>query len=209
VQWWYFCPPTDPANGNWTPLANGGMPFYDAYTAATFQSQYGRSMHVFTDPSNDPTPYPQESAFLPGLIGRFTAAIMAFVRQTHANAQFEVLYPPDTNDAPLTRVINLPAQWSPADLNCLKTENFTYTGGCDLDKATTSIELPMQLGFAPANSAHLVGVGNYTSPWAKESRIAKGLKMGSVVLFALDQCCLIGYGLPLLPRPRRGLFMGA
>jgi len=24
IQWWYFCPPTDPANGNWTPVANGG-----------------------------------------------------------------------------------------------------------------------------------------------------------------------------------------
>jgi hypothetical protein len=209
VQWWYFCPPTDPANGNWTPLANGGMPFYDAYTAATFQSHYGRSMHVFTDPSNAPTPYPQESAFLPGLIGQFTAAIMAFVRQTYANAQFEVLYPPDTNDAPLTKAINLPAQWSPANLNCFKTENFTYTGNCDLDKAVTSIDLPMQLGFAPANSAHLVGIGNYTSPWAKEARIAKGVKMGSVVLFALDQCCLIGYGLPLSPRSGFGLFMGA
>jgi len=209
VQWWYFCPPTDPTNGNWTPIANGGMPFYDAYTMATFQSQYGRAMHVFTDPSNDPTPYPQESAFLPGLIGQFTAAIMAFVRQTYANAQFEVLYPPDTNDAPLTGVINLPAQWSPANLNGFKTENFTYTGDCDLNKAVTSIDLPMQLGFAPANSAHLVGIGNYMAPWAKESRIAKGLKIGSVVLFALDQCCLIGYGLPLSPSPGLGLFMGA
>src|SRR6202043_1749171 len=28
VQWWYFCPPTDPANGNWKPVLNGGMPFY-------------------------------------------------------------------------------------------------------------------------------------------------------------------------------------
>jgi hypothetical protein len=209
VQWWYFCPPTDPANGNWKPSTNGGMPFYDAYTTATFQSQYGRPLHVFTDPSNDPTPYPQESAFLPGLIDRFTAAIMAFVRQTYANAQFEVLYPPDTNDAPLTSVINLPAQWSPANLNGFKTENFTYTGDCDLDKAVTSIDLPMHLGFAPANSAHLVGIGNYMAPWAKESRIAKGLKMGSVVLFALDQCCLIGYGLPLSPSPGLGLFMGS
>jgi hypothetical protein len=209
VQWWYFCPPADPANGNWTPIANGGMPFYDAYTTAAFQSQYGQPMHVFTDPSNDPTPYPQESAFLPGLIGQFTAAIMAFVRQTHANAQFEVLYPPDTNDAPLTCAINLPAQWSPANLNCFKTENFTYTGDCDLDKAVSSIDLPVQLGFAPANSAHLVGIGNYMSPWAKESRFAKGLKMGSLVLFALDQCCLIGYGLPLSPWPGLGLFMGA
>jgi hypothetical protein len=208
VQWWYFCPPTDPANGNWTPIANGGMPFYDAYTTATFQSQYGRPMYVFTDPSDNPAPYPQESAFLPGLIGQFTAAIMAFVRQTYANAQFEVLYPPDTNDAALTSLINLPAQWSPANLDCFKTENFTYTGSCDLDAAVTSTELPMQLGFAPANSAHLVGIGNYMSPWAKESRIAKGLKMGSVVLFALDQYCLIGYSLPLSPWYARGLFMG-
>jgi hypothetical protein len=209
IQWWYFCPPTDPANGNWTPIANGGMPFYDAYTTATFQSQYGRPMHVFTDPTNDPTPYPQESAFLPALIGQFTAAIIAFVRQTYADAQFEVLYPPDTNDAPLTSVINLPPQWSSANLNCFKTENFTYTGDCDLNAAVTSIELPMQLGFAPANSAHLVGIGDYMSPWAKEARFAEGLKQGSVVLFALDQCCLIGYGLPLLPWPGLGLFMGA
>jgi hypothetical protein len=208
VQWWYFCPPTDPASDNWTPIANGGMPFYDAYTTATFQSQYGRAMHVFTDPSNDPTPYPQESAFLPGLIGQFTAAIMAFVRQTYANAQFEVLYPPDTNDAPLTTVINLPAQWSPANLDCFKTENFTYTGDFDLNAAVTSIDLPMQLGFTPADSAHLVGIGTYTTPWAKEARVAEGLKLGSVVLFALDQFCLIGYGLPLSPWPGLGLFMG-
>jgi hypothetical protein len=209
VQWWYFCPPTDPATGNWTPIANGGMPFYDAYTTATFQAQYGRPMHVFTDPSNDPTSYPQESVFLPGLIGQFTAAIMAFVRQTYANAQFEVLYPPDTNNAPLTSVINLPSQWSPENLNCFKTENFTYTGDYNLNAAVTSIDLPTQLDFAPAHSAHLVGIGNYTTPWEKEARIAEGLQLESVVLFALDQMCLIGYALPLLPWPALGVFMGA
>jgi hypothetical protein len=209
VQWWYFCPPTDPAAGNWTPVPNGGMPFYDAYTTSTFELQYGRPMHVFTDPTNDPAPYPQESGFLPGLIGRFTASIMSFVRQTYQAARFEVLYPPDTNDASLTRVINLPDTWTPANLDCFKTENFTYTGDYNLDKAVSSIGLPMHLGFAPANSAHLVGIGNYTTPWAKESRIAKGLKVDSVVLFALDQCCLIGYGLPISPWPGVGLFMGA
>ena len=209
VQWWYFCPPTDPANGNWKPIVNGGLPFYDAYTMATFQTQYGRAMHVFMDPSNDPTEYPDESSFLPGLIDQFTSAIMSFVRQTYPNAQFEVLYPPDTNNAPLTSVINLPASWSPANLNCFKTENFTYTGDCNLDQAMTSIDLPMQLGFAPSSSAHLVGIGNYMTPWAKETRIAKGLHLESVVLFALDQCCLIGYGLPLSAWPGVGSFMGA
>ena len=209
VQWWYFCPPEDPANGNWTPIANGGMPFYDAYTTSAFQAQYGRPMHVFTDPSNDPTAYPHESAFLPGLIGQFTAAIMSFVRQTYASAQFEVLYPPDTNDAPLTRAVNLPAQWSPANFNCFKTENFTYTGDNNLDAAITSIELPLGLGFGPANSAHLVGIGNATSPWVKESRFAEALKMESVVLFALDQFCLIGYRMPMPAGPGISLYMGA
>ena len=209
IQWWYFCPPTDPAAGNWTPIPNGGMPFYDTYTTTTFQSQYGRAMHVFTDPTNDLAPYPQESTFLPGLIGQHTAAIMAFVRQTYPNAQFEVLYPPDTNDAPLTSVINLPAaQWSAADLSCFKTENFTYTGDYDLNAAQTSIDLPMQLGFGPAESAHLVGIGNYMSPWAKEARLAQGMGLGSVVLFALDQMCLIGYALPLAAWLGQGMFMG-
>lgn len=209
VQWWYFCPPTDPANGNWTPLANGGMPFYDAYTASTFQAQYGRPMHVFMEPSDDPAAYPQEAAFLPGLIGQYTASIMAFVRQTYVDAQFEVLYPPDTNDAPLTSVMNLPAQWSPANIDCFKTENFTYTGNYDLNAAETSIELPVARGFTPANSAHLVGIGNYTTPWLKETRLAQGSQLGSVVLFALDQFCLIGYNLPLLPWRGVGLFLGA
>ena len=209
IQWWYFCPPTDPANGNWTPIANGGMPFYDAYTTSAFQSQYGRPMHVFMDPSDDPAPYPQESTFLPGLIGQFTNAIMAFVRQTYADARFEVLYPADTNAAPLTSVINLPAQWSPANLDCFKTENFTYTGVCDLNAAAASIELPLRLSFAECASAHLVGIGNYMSPWAKEARFAKELKLDSVVLFALDQFCLIGSGLPLAPWPGSGGYMGA
>ena len=105
-------------------------------------------------------------------------------------------------------MINLPGQWAPANLNCFKTENFTYTGDFNLDAAVTSIDLPMKLGFLPANSAHLVGIGNYTTPWAKESRIAKGLRMGSVVLFALDQYCLIGYQLPLAPWPGMALFAG-
>jgi len=208
VQWWYFCPPADAANGNWKPVLNGGMPFYDAYTTSTFQSRYGRAMHVFTDPSNDPAPYPNESAFLPSLIGEFTKAIMDFVHETHPDARFEVLYPPDVNDAALNRIINLPAYWTPSNLACLKTENFTYTGDRDLDKARASIELPMQLGFPPSQCSHLVGIGDYTTPWAKEQRLALGESLDSVVLFALDQFCLIGYPLPLDRGPRRAAFMG-
>ncbi|MFN7995903.1 MAG: hypothetical protein U0Q18_19990 [Bryobacteraceae bacterium] len=208
VQWWYFCPPKNPKQGDWRPIPNGGMPFYDQYTKDTFQSQFGWPMHVFTDPSDDPTAFPHEASFLPGLIGQFTSAIMSFVRQQYPGARFEVLYPPDTNDAPLTRVINLPATWTPANLDSFKTENFTYTGDRDLNKVRASVALPGTLGFTPEKAAHLIGIGDHSTPWPKETRLASGSRLSSVVLFALDQYCLIGYGLPCSPGSRRSLFMG-
>jgi hypothetical protein len=125
-------------------------------------------------------------------------SIVSFVRQTQPNTRFEVLYPPDVNNTPLNQLINLPKGfWTPAKLNCLKTENFTYTGDRDLDSIRTSIELPLSLGFTNSQASHLVGIGDYTTPWDKEQNLSMGEGLESVVLFALDQFCLIGYGLPL------------
>jgi hypothetical protein len=196
VQWWYFAAPS-------------GMPFYDAYTMSAFQTAHGRPMGTVTSQNAAPAAFPDECAFLPTLIGAFTQTIMNFVRQSYSNARFEVLYPPDTNDTPLDELINLPrAYWTPATLACFKTENFTYTGNRDLDQARQSIEVPIQLGFPPSQSSHLVGISDYTTPWAKELRLALGAGLESVVLFALDQFCLIGYGLPLDEGMRRALYMG-
>jgi hypothetical protein len=196
VQWWYFAAPS-------------GMPFYDAYTMSAFQTAHGRPMGTITSQNANPATFPDECTFLPTLIGQFTDAIVNFVRPSQSTARFEVLYPPDTNDTPLNKLINLPtAYWTPAKLACFKTENFTYTGNRDLDKVRQSIELPMQLGFPPSQSSHLVGISDYTTPWAKEQRLALGEGLESVVLFALDQFCLIGYGLPLDDGSRRALFMG-
>jgi hypothetical protein len=197
VQWWYF------------PKPGVGMTFYDDYTTSTFASNYGRSLPVLLDGNAVPSQYPQECAFLAGLIGSFTDSIMSFVRQSCADARFEVLYPPDVNEAPLNAAFNLPvSNWTAAKLDCLKTENFTYTGNRDLNKATASVMLPIQLGFPAEKSAHLVGIGDYTTPWQKENRIARGARMASIVLFALDQFCLIGYGLPLESGSARSLYMG-
>jgi hypothetical protein len=196
VQWWYFA-------------AASGMPFYDAYTMSAFQTAYGRPLGTITSQNADPAAFPGECAFLPTLIGQFTQTIMSFVRQSYSAARFEVLYPPDTNDTPLNKLINLPAaSWTPVTLACFKTENFTYTGNRDLDQVRQSIELPIELGFPPAQSSHLVGISDYTTPWAKEQRLALGAGLESVVLFALDQFCLIGYGLPLNEGVRRALYMG-
>jgi hypothetical protein len=123
VQWWYFAD-------------NAGMPFYDDYTKSAFQSTYGTAMQLIPSEHADPMGYPRECAFLAGMIGDFTGSIMAYVRQGHPNTRFEVLYPPDTNDTELCRKVNYPSTaWTPMTLVCLKTENFTYTGNRDLDKA--------------------------------------------------------------------------
>jgi hypothetical protein len=109
----------------------------------------------------------------------------------------------------LNQLINLPkGSWTPAKLNCLKTENFTYTGDRDLDKVRTSIELPLSLGFTNSQASHLVGIGDHTTPWDKEQNLSMGEGLESVVLFALDQFCLIGYGLPLGNGLARSTFMG-
>ncbi len=197
VQWWYFADD------------GSGMPYYDAYTTSTFQATYGRALTVFTTTNVNVSQYPQETAFLSGLIGTFTTAIMSFVRATYSNAKFEVLYPPDTNDSPLDTAVNLPASWKPSTLNCLKTENFTFTGSRNLDQAKGSIVLPMQMGFPRNQSAHLVGITGYSTPWEKEARLTLAENVDSMVLFALDQFCLMSCAAPLPMGKRRALFMGA
>jgi hypothetical protein len=207
VQWWYFTYDWDLTVTPYPTRQHDSLPLYDDYTTSTFNSTYGRAMHVFTTTSEDPTLYADESQFLPGLIASFTSQIMSFVHGTYPSARFEVLYPPDTNDSAVDQVLNLPASWTPSVLNCFKTENFTFTGNRDMNAAVVSIQLPMQLGFLPSHASHLVGIGDYTTPWLREVRKAKGQGVESVVLFALDQFCLIGYPAPLPRSSRRSLLM--
>ena len=197
VQWWYFAGPA-------------GMSFYDSFTTGTFQAAYGRPMAVVASQDADPAAFTDECTFLPGLIGQFTASIMTFVRQTQPQTKFEVLYPPDTNNTALNRMVNFPVgTWTPTLLSCLKTENFTFTGDRNLDQARGSIALAGQLGFPTSQRSHLIGIGDATTPWAKERRLAVSSGVESVVLFALDQFCLIGYDVPLPKSPRRASLMGA
>jgi hypothetical protein len=197
VQWWYS-------------PDSSGMPFYDAYATSAFQTAYGRPMGVIASQNTPPAGFTEECAFLAELIAQFTQAIMDYVRTALPGAVFEALYPLDVNDTPLNRIVNYPLdEWTPAKLVCLKTENFTYTGDRDLDKARESIALPAQLGFPPAQASHLIGISDYTTPWQRERQLALAQGVESVALFALDQFCLIGYGLPLNRGIRRVGRMGA
>jgi len=208
VQWWYFPNngflSTDPAY-----VAFSGMPFYDAWAQAQFLAEYGRAMTTFTTNTVDPTAYPDEVAFLQAVLGNFTASIMTYVRTTQPTCRFEVLYPTDVNATTFNSAFNFPpSAWTPAALTILKTECFGYTLGRDLNQAEASIDFGASLGFAASQRSHLVGVSDSTTAWLKEVQIAEGKGLESVVLFALDQYCLIGYATPLPESLRRSIRMG-
>lgn len=186
-----------------------GMPFYDAWNQSTFAAAYGHAMATITTNTVSPSAYPDETAYLPAVIGNFTDAIMSHVRATYPDCRFEVLYPTDVNQTAFNQAINYPAgSWTPAALTCLKTESFGFTLGRDLDQGWQTLAFGTSLGFAAAQRSHLVGVGDSTTAWLKEARAAKGKRFESVVLFALDQFCLIGYPVPLPEGLRRSFRSG-
>lgn len=207
VQWWYFQKQTtDPTTGA---TENVGMPFYDDYTKQQFQATYGVPMQVILSNDVDPSTYPNETAFLPTLIGAYTAAIRSALQTQFPGCRFEVLYPTDTNDTPLNQVVNYPAaDWTPANLNCLKTESFTFTGNHNLDQSSYSMSVSAAKGFPNTQRSHLVGISDAWTAWMKEIDFAQSQGMESVVLFALDQYCLIGYPPPPFVKLVRSVWQG-
>jgi hypothetical protein len=185
VQWWYFS------------STNISMPFYDAYTQQQFTATYGVPMQEILTNTADPASYPNEVAFLPMLIGAYTYAIRTALRQAYPGCRYEVLYPTDTNNTPLNSLINYPSNdWTPQNLTCLKTESFGFTSGYDLVNCTRSMNTSAMKGFTNPQRAHLVGISDAWSAWLKEVDIAQSQGLETVVLFALDQYCLIGYRPP-------------
>jgi hypothetical protein len=92
-------------------------------------------------------------------------------------------------------------------LDCLKTESFTYTYLRNLDLSRESIGTSKARGFPNTKRAHLVGISDSSTAWLKEARMALG-EVDVVVLFALDQFCLVGYDVPLDRGLRRAAFLG-
>lgn len=205
VQWWYF--PTDNLP---TPIHDyHGMPFYDAWTTAQFLSANGYTLPVFANNNSDPASFPVEVAFLSGLVGSFTDAIMSFVKSTYSTCRFEVLYPTDVNQTAFNKAVNFPAlSWTPSALAVLKTENFGFTFGRNLNLAEQTMDFGVTYGFPASQRSHLVGIGDATTAWLKEALTAEGKRFESVVLFALDQFCLIGYEVPLPRLLRRSVELG-
>ena len=183
------------------------MTFYDDYTTSTFQSTYGRPMHVFLSNDESIAGFKDEVAHLSGLIGDYTAAIRDFVLGTYPSTRFEVLYPHDVNDFSVTRAVNYPdGDWTPENLEILKTENFLYTGDRRMNKSVDSIDYPLTKGFPRSRSAHLIGVIYASEPWMMERRLARKAGIESIVYWAFDQFSMVGYPLPLSDGLRRSRY---
>ena len=87
-------------------------------------------------------------------------------------------------------MINYPRSvWTSANLNCLKTESFTYTYERNLDLSRTSIEAGGAFRFSAGKEATWLESSDPSTAWLKEARMAEGYGFESVVLFALDQFC--------------------
>lgn len=197
VQWWYF-----PNMGPFDPQIS--LPYYDQYTKDQFEATYGFPIRYIGNRDVDPADFPEEAEFLPSLIGTFTDQIRAYVLNAHPNCRFEVLYPTDVNDTPWGHLVNYPnAAWTPAKLNNLKTESFSFTFARDLNKSKYSIGFAQSKGFARTGRSFLVGPGDSSTNWQKEAWLAKKQNLESIVLFALDQFCLIGYPVPFWKRQKR------
>ena len=208
VQWWYFPHNGYPA-GHPLRVDYSGMPFYDAWTQIEFQAQYGHAMATIGTNTVNPASYPEETAFLPTVLGNFTNAAKNHVLASFPNCRFEVLYPTDVNETAFNAMINFATNaWTPAALTVLKTESFGFTFGRNLDKSEASIDFGAAVGFGANQSSHLIGVGDVATAWQKEMHIALGKGFERVVLWALDQFCLIGYDLPLPRTLRRCVRVG-
>ncbi len=198
VQWWYF-----PNMGPFDPPIS--MPYYDQYTKDQFEAAHGFPLRFIGNQNVNPADFPEEAAFLPSLIGTFTDEIRAYVLAAHPNCRFEVLYPTDVNDNAWGHLVNYPnAAWTPEKLTTLKTESFGFTFSRDLNKSKYSIGYGEGKGFDRNQRCFLVGPGDSSTTWEKEARIAKKQNLESIVLFALDQFCLIGYPVPFWKGLRKG-----
>lgn len=145
----------------------------------------------------DPKQYPREAQTLNTLLGGFTAGLRGALRAAYPNTRFEVLYPGDVNTPAFNTSVNLAAgDWTPSNLTTFKTEGLSYAAMRNLDLAVTCMGISASLGFGNVQRAHLVGISDAQTAWMKEVDLAQAQGMESVVLFALDQYCLIGYPLP-------------
>jgi hypothetical protein len=196
--WWFFSNQTaqNPA---------GGMGFYDPETTAAAQTALGRPLHVFRQPTDDPSVNGgADATFLRNRLRDYAAALQTEVRGSYPGAQVELLFPYDVNypvpagihnlGGALNRFVNFPAEWeqkSTSGFDTLKMEALDFGAWSrNLDLAAEAIEFPMQFGWPLDSVRYLVPVFHPYSAWENEYLRAREAGVPVINLWAFDHVCL-------------------
>ncbi|MBM3774822.1 MAG: hypothetical protein FJW37_06605 [Acidobacteria bacterium] len=205
--WWFF------SNYDAASNPNGGMAFYDAYTASQAQAALGRALAAFLTPNDDPALNAYADAnFLRGRIKSHIDTIRTHVLASHAGGKFELLWPLDVNEPQterLNRYVNLPGEYEnkgTSGLDRLKMEGLAF-GSVErnLFKALETVRFPYTtpLGWARQDARYLLPWFNGGCPWVEEFLLAGRERVGGLVFWAWDHLNLLGWGLPLPGEERR------
>ncbi len=197
--WWFFT--------NYSSTANptGGMAFYDAETKAAAQATLGRPLHIFQQPTDDPTVNNSADAvFLRNRLRDHVASIVSHLQSRYPDVQCEVLFAYDVNyptvnngvGGALNHFINFPVEWrskTSAGFQRLKVEALSFGGTSrNLDLAFAAIQFPLQQSWPIDSVRYLVPIFVHSSAWEKELAAALALKIPVVNLWAFDQMCIFG-----------------
>jgi hypothetical protein len=173
---------------------------------ARFQAQYGRPLHTFLTPNDDPSVNAYVDAnFLRQTVKDHVDAIRTYVLASHPNAKFELLWPLDVNDPlprRLHRYINLPVEWETKPGSGFDTfiiEGFQFAGiDRNLDKVRWMAGYPFEVfSWHRADCRYLMGLFNAGWPWERDYLLARRSLTPLVKIWAYDHLCLFGNGLPI------------
>lgn len=195
------------------------MAFYDAWQYDTFMASYGRPLHFFVGPNDDPSVNSYEDAnFLYTVLRDHCEAIKAYVLATYPNTVFEWLLPNDvcyymsyTNSTypyflggPLNKYVNQPPQWNndTDTMNYILMEALAFgTSFRSLGPAKESMRFAQVTPFSwPLNKTkYLIPWQNGGCPWQVEFLNAVKLGLITVVFWAADHSSLFhrGHYLPM------------
>jgi hypothetical protein len=207
--WWYF--PGGP---------DGTMALYDDDTNAAAQGALGRPLQVFSSADDDPLVNGgADATFLRNRLRDHVAALIAHIRSRHPGAKFEVLFPYDVNyprpagahglGGRLLRYINFPEEWARKEtsgFDCLKMEGLDWGAvSRDLDLAREVMKFPLKSGWPVDSVRYMLPIFNGGCPWLSEYRMAKGLKIPAINLWAFDHVCIFGLMVTEPGRPPRAV----
>ncbi len=207
--WWYFASKAD-----------GSMAFYDTETKAAAQAALGRPLARLQGPTADPEVNGSADAmFLRNRLRDHVASLASYIRGKYPGAKVELLFPYDVNypqpagvnhlGGRLLRYVNFPAEWEhkpTSGLDRIKMEGLDWgSASRDLNLVRDVMEFPIQLGWPEDSIRYMLPVFNGGCPWLSEYKLAVGLRVPVINLWAFDHVCIFNLRVAEPAKPARSM----